>query len=379
MKRIKYICYYPSRDANKPRECVEAATTKIDYIISVCNRIGIAVDIISPSVVSTKSFCLSMGGCTAIGINTLRLFPSFGCHSFALLRGLSRLLTYFCFHCYLKKNIVDDETIIVYHELDYSSFFLKLKKKHNFRLIGEIEEIYQDVHPKSERLGKVEYDFFSACDNYIFSTHLLNRKLNPQGKPFVLVHGIYSGEPSRNVKWEDDDIHIIYAGTFDPIKGGALAAITSAEFLPKGYHVHICGSGKESDKAAVIRAVHETNEKTEAKVTYDGLLKGEDFICFLQKCQIGLSTQNPTAAFNATSFPSKVLTYLANGLQVVSIRIPAVEQSGLGGYLTYYDYQTPEEIAAAIVRCYKTNHVPSKEILQKLDDDFSNNLLSLIL
>lgn len=68
-----------------------------------------------------------------------------------------------------------------------------------------------------------------------------------------------------------------------------------------------------------------------------------------------MSTQDPSAAFNSTSFPSKILVYLANGLKVVSIRIPAIEQSAVVDSLVFYDKQTPEKIAEAILSASKDN------------------------
>ena len=48
---------------------------------------------------------------------------------------------------------------------------------------------------------------------------------------------------------------------------------------------------------------------------------------FIQKCQIGLCTQNIDAAFNTTSFPSKILSYMSNGLEVVGVNIAAIKNS----------------------------------------------------
>ncbi len=59
--------------------------------------------------------------------------------------------------------------------------------------------------------------------------------------------------------------------------------------------------------------------KTKCKITYDGAFYVKKYYEFLQKCHIGLSTQNPYEPFNNSSFPSKVLVYMANGLRVVSV------------------------------------------------------------
>ena len=118
--------------------------------------------------------------------------------------------------------------------------------------------------------------------------------------------------------------------------------------------------------------------RSKAKVSYDGLLSGEDYIRFTQSCDIGLSTQNPDAAFNATSFPSKILSYMANGLRVVSIRIPAIEQSAVGDKLFYYDEQTPQEIAKAILSVDMEKEYDSRTFISGLADQFENQLIELL-
>ena len=62
MDRIKYFCYYDFQDVKKPREGVQAASSKIDYIIEAINRCDIKVDIISKSGISSKGFNLDFGG-----------------------------------------------------------------------------------------------------------------------------------------------------------------------------------------------------------------------------------------------------------------------------------------------------------------------------
>lgn len=377
MKRIKYICYYDETDAKIGRNYVLAATNKLKYIWDVLNRAGYCVDAISVSDCTETKFQYCKGGIYVYpNGNTLRLFPSFGGKK--IIRVLGRYFLRVCFIFWFLLNIKKGEKIIVYHSLGYCKLLTILQRLTSCQYIGEIEEIYQNVTPQKKSVCKAEYDFVESCSSYIFPTHLLGKRLNSKGKPSVLIHGIYAVEQPRKVRWEDDNIHVIYAGTFDPNKGGAAAAAATAAYLPKDYHVHICGFGNESDTKAIIKTIEETNARSEATVTYDGLLKGEDFIVFLQKCHIGLSTQNPDAAFNTTSFPSKVLTYLANGLQVVSIRIPAVEQSGVGRCLSYYDEQTPRMIAEAIQSARESNMADPIVTLKRLDKQFENDMVNML-
>ena len=378
MRRIKYICYYPSQDPYKPRECVEAAVTKIDYIISVLNRSGIGVDIISPAIITKKGFCLSSGGNKQNGENSLRLFPSFGCHGFAPLRGLSRKLTYLCFHRWLKKNIKEGEPIIVYHSLDYCSFFLDLRIKKNFKLIGEVEEIYQDVHPQSKHLSEDEYGFYSVCDSFIFPNTVLDEKVNSQNKSSIVIHGLYKVQPKVANKFDDGLTHVLYAGTFDPVKGGALAAVEAAMYLSESYHLHITGFGSESDSKNVREKVTDITKKAKAQITFHGFISREELTVLMQRCHIGLCTQDPTKKLNLTSFPSKILNYLSNGLIVLSGRNRAIEESAVGDIVHYYEQQTPQEIANAIQAIdIQTGNTGQDRLLQ-LDKTFSERINSLL-
>lgn len=126
------------------------------------------------------------------------------------------------------------------------------------------------------------------------------------------------------------------------------------------------------------RTIAEVSQRSVAKVTYDGLLSGEDYIRFIQSCQIGLSTQNPDAAFNDTSFPSKILSYLANGLHVVSIWIPAIERSKISDLISYYDKQTPQAIAAAIQSVDMTAPYDSRAEIHTLHENFVVQIQSLL-
>ena len=234
---------------------------------------------------------------------------------------------------------------------------------------------------KKKRTRRKENFMFSAASSYIFSTELLNTEVNKDNKPYAICNGTYRAEPSLiNEKIFNDKgkINCVCAGTFDPRKGGAAAAAAAAEFLPENYHIHILGFGNEAETKAMKDLINEIAKKSEASVTYDGLLSGEDYIRFIQSCDIGLSTQNPDAAFNATSFPSKILSYMANGLRVVSIRIPAIEGSAVGNYMYYYDEQTPREIAKAIMSVNTNDGYDGRKIISKLDQSFCCEIKKLL-
>ena len=370
--RIKYFSYYGCNDEANKRNNSPAADTKLDYIISVLNNCGYAVDHISRASSSCNHYIHT--SIEKRGINTLRYFASL--KDSPAFHILNRVFMDFQLFFWCLWHLKYKEQIIVYHSLGYDFIFILLCKLKHLRIIGEIEEIYQDVHVQRRFVAKNEYRFIEICQKYIFPTYLLDTKLNKLRKPSIVVHGVYSTEHIGHNKFNDGKIHVVYGGTLDPNKGGAAAAAAAAEFLPSNFHIHICGFGDASQIKTIITDIM---SRSSAEVTFEGELKDKDYRNFIQRCDIGLSTQNPVASFNSTSFPSKILMYLSNGLNVVSIRIPAIEQSAIANCIAFYDVQNPKTIAEAIILSANTAfESKSKEILEQLNKSFINDLNVLI-
>lgn len=376
MRKIYYLGYYDTLENKaEKRNVVLAATNKMTYIIEALEKCDCAVEVISTAHTSN---CKSYRAKTLrIGANsTLRLFKSTRWGN-KIQRIICVLYLRHQYKKYILNNLTSKDTLIVYHSVDYADFIVKAKKKIGFHLIMEVEEIYADVNGNKKDRTK-EYNVFGAADAYIFPTELLNQKLNTQSKPYAITCGTYKAEPHKRIKFNDGKIHIVYAGTFDPRKGGALAAVGAAEFLNSDYRLHILGFGSQDDKQNLLNEIKRVSKVSSCMLSYDGLLSGEDYICFIQRCDIGLSTQNPSGVYNDTSFPSKILSYMANGLRVVSVKIPAVETSSIGEYMYYYEEQTPKEIAKAIKAVDFSKTYDSRDVLSQLDKQFVQDVCKML-
>lgn len=371
---LKYLSYYDT-DIQKTN-VVLAAVNKLNYIVDSVLKANYSVDIISPSVATKNEKAGGRFEKIKDGV-TLKTFDSLP-NGNAFKRFIRRKHVYAQLKKYLKENLSAGDTIIIYHSLGYYKLYKWLKGKLKVKIILEVEEIYSDVGKTRFVTRDNEVQSFSYADAYIFPTRLLDDVVNVNKKPSVIIHGTYCVEKECGQPFGDGKTHVVYAGTFDPRKGGVQAAAAAAKFLTGKYHVHILGFGSEEDKQNLLKTIEDVSKKTECTVTYDGLKSGEEYIRFIQSCDIGLSTQNPDAAFNATSFPSKILSYMANGLRVVSIRIPAIENSAIGDYMYYYDRQTPEAIAKAIMQVDLNDGYNGREIISKLDKKFTKEIAELI-
>lgn len=375
-KQIYYIGYYDDLSKSVTnRNVVPAATTKMTYICDAINTSDKNVQIVSASS-TIRGWWAGEETRQILPRTCLKLFSSFGAGK-PVKRIFSRWWTKTMMFTYLLRKLKKEDNVIVYHSLGYMGMIRLLKRLIGFRLILEVEEIYGDVMNSTKVVAK-ERKFFECADAYIFPTQLLDESVNMDKKPSVIVHGVYQVEPDVAVPEDDGKIHVVYGGTLDPRKGGAAAAAAAAAYLPDNYRIHILGFGSKAEVEHMKQHVLQCTLPGHAQVTYDGCILGDDYTRFIQQCHIGMSTQNPDAAFNATSFPSKVLIYLGNGLQVVSIRIPAIEKSAVSHVLHYYDEQTPEKIAEAIMKVDLTASFDGHAILKQLDISFRDQIQDIL-
>lgn len=375
MKKIFYMAYYNSTNSSERRNAVLSSVNKMNYICEALENNGYNTEIVSASGATEKKFCKSKK-VKLTDKTTLKLFSSLPRLN-RIVSVIDRVILKTKLFLYMIKNTNKDSIVMVYHSLGYMSLVKRLKKLKGFKLIIEAEEIYGDVIG-DEKTSQKEYDFFKIADGFIFPTELLSEKVNTEKKPEVIIYGTYHIEKELPKLFSDGKIHCVYAGTLDPRKGGAIASAESALFLNENYHIHILGFGNEKEKAETLNTIDSISKKSKAKITYDGLLSGEEYIKFIQSCDIGLSTQNPNGKYNDTSFPSKILSYMANGLRVVSVRIPVVEESGIGKCVYYYDEQKPENIAKAIKSIDFSEEYDSRKTIGVLDKAFICNLKTML-
>lgn len=372
---LYYLTYYqPKSMTDLKLKISPAGQQKSAYLIEKLDNIGKEYTVICLAESDTKD-----GSHRTIEFNMSKHGKFVLWKEFAKPNKVAGKLHYYYRRGQLKQflsGLTSNDTVIAYHSLQTADIFYTYKRKKGFRFVLELEEIYQDVVNCGAKKAAWERKVITAADGYILATEALSKEI-PAGRPYIVVNGTYHSEPERDVCFNDGKVHCVYAGTFDPTKGGAAAA-AAAEFLPENYHVHILGFGTEEQKKQLQELIAAVQKKTKCTLTYDGLKSGEEYIQFLQKCHIGLCTQIPDAKYTETSFPSKVLVYLANGLRVLSVRIPAVENSAVGGILYYYDNQSPQEIANAIMSIPMEEGYNSRQLLNQLDKDCENNLKRLM-
>lgn len=372
---IYYLTHYVPDSESKLRYCISpAGQNKSAYFADILSRSDLDYEIVSwAEVDSDHGFFHSTN--MPLGNNgTHRTFWGFGKPN-GVARRLQRWLRSLqVFHFLL--SLSRNDTVIIYHSYAISWAVHFSKRIRNYKLILELEEIYQDVVSLSPLTRAFETKCISCADSFILSTRGLVNRI-PVSRDYIIVNGNYTVAPKLAEHYDDGKIHCVYAGTFDPTKGGAAAA-AAAEFLPSNYHIHIIGFGTPEQVLQLKERINNVRKKCACELTYDGLLSGDDYAAFLQKCHIGLATQIPDAKYADTSFPSKIISYLTNGLYVLSARFPAVEDCEVSKWISFYDKQTPKSIAEGIMSIDISGYNDLRNQLFILDSKVRRDFLKLV-
>ena len=274
---------------------------------------------------------------------------------------------------FCKKNVDKNDIIIIYHSLYLNKLLKKIKLNIGCKIILVGAELYSSV-TNDKKAKKREIESYSYANAHILISDVLKKEINIE-RPSVILSGNYKpyDDANKNKKFSitDNKIHLVYSGTFDPIKGGVFAAIDAMNYLNDKYVLHILGFG---DFVKVKEHISKSDYRE--SIIFEGTKTGKEFLDFLSKCDIGLSTQNSLADFNNSSFPSKIITYCKCGLSVVSTPSISVTSSPFKSITSFSTSCDPISIADAIKECKSLNN--PIDFLKQIDKDFTSQFVSLL-
>lgn len=376
---MKLICFYDIKKyKEEERVFAPSAATVIDYIAYTLNRLNIQVEIISPAETRKVSGKFPMRSELISDGITLTQGASNGYRN-KILRIISKIQSRLWLVKYLLKNTKKNEVVffwdspVLYEPL---IIFRKLDKK-NVKILYFASEIFQEVLPLGRLKRKMEWKLFEDVDMFLVSTEMLDKKINHTGKKSVLLHGTYRLTHEYNSKFNDGKIHVLYAGIINKTKGSG-KAVEIASYLPEKFHINIIGYGKKEDIDILNASIEKSNSVNPCKITYDGTLFGEEYNRYLQKCDIGICSQNINAKYNESSFPSKILSYLSNGLRVVSVDIKAIHSSEIGDLLYYTKTDSAKDFAKTIINIDMNIPYNSRKAIENLDKKFMTELSEML-
>lgn len=379
MINIHYISFYGEADNDRNLNIVPASITKAYYIISALKRAGLKVTVFSTAGTKNRFRCHYKRYKVQIDKDEKIIYMDIFGSKYKIIRGLALLWTWLQLFIYLVFNVKTGEKVIVYHSCSYkySILFARLFKR--FHLIFEVEEIYNASLGKGKDAQRKEIQYLKNADAYILVNDLMAERCCFGDKPFIVSYGSYSIPRIKSNYFEDEYIHMVYAGIIEKKKLGAFIAVESAQYLTDKYKLHVLGFGRQEHIEELKKLIIEINDETgRESVVYHGSVYGNEYSQFLNKCHIGLSTHTMEGDFVDLTFPSKLLVYIAHDVIPVCSRIPCVENSGVANSVVFYNENTPHAVAEAVMTIDINMKRNISDILIQLDKDFVKELRELL-
>lgn len=141
-------------------------------------------------------------------------------------------------------------------------------------------------------------------------------------------------------------LRLVFSGSLRPDKG-VLRAIRLIGRCPKDFELIIAGRGGDKDLVELENVIGSLDWDVQNRIHFVGELPINELNYVLYHCDVGLCTQDADAAYSASSFPSKIITYLTSGLTVLAPSIEAINGSCFAPIVKVYE--NDEELFEMVV------------------------------
>lgn len=379
-KLIKYVAFYDETAVNSDRYRSIAACKKIEYILDVCHRKNIQVNLVSTSwKVRGDSVKFVPIEYRKVSSSLLIKFLPSIFFPFRCGQAIAGFLSQFFLFYELMFNTSRNDIVMAYHSTSYSVPLLLSRFVIGYKLVLEVEEIYTLVWGGSRFAKFLERYCLEQADSYIFATKKLSDLVRLGSAQSILLHGDYRRSAHNSLKDSKGEISLIYAGSIEKVRCGAFISLDVIAHLPINFRLSIIGTGLDEDLDELRLKILNINSSLNRQAClYCGVKSGYELDQFVSGHHIGLNPQ-VGGAYMDSAFPSKIISYLSCGLSVVSSPIQSVIDSDVSGHVIFSSDDTPLSLSKAVLSA--TSSLASSGIgdfIENLDDKFGNNFQSEI-
>lgn len=374
-KKVTYLGHYDLlRNGKQERVYSLAGARKIDFVCDELVQLGFDVNLVSAAYSNLNGHGKVSGTTERIrdGI-TLILAPSNKATN--KLERIKRVLgARLWLFCYLLRNCKKDDCVVVYHNYADALAIVLAQKIKGFKLILQIEEQYSMVwklSPFQKWREKLLLEY--GKENALVVSELLAERLkitNP-----IVSYGnyrVYEGQiPSKR---SNENIVLVFTGMIETVRNGAFLSIECMKYLPSNYTLYLSGPVSKGTEEQFYTSIDNVNQGCGREAcVYKGMLGDSEYENLLLSADIALNPQRE-GSFGDFVFPSKILTYMSYGLQVVSTKGRSIVESELAGCIAFAEDFTAESVANTIQRVANSPLTDYRDVLNKLEMDFRRKL-----
>ena len=206
------------------------------------------------------------------------------------------------------------------------------------------------------RLGKkIDRSIINFCvkrlDSYALLSPYMREKLPINGKPWVLMEGIYDTTAKPEIIQKNKERVVFYGGSLSR-RYGILELLEAFRKIDKeNYRLWICGDGDGRDD--VVRIAQE-----DVRVQYLGIVNHQQVLEMQQQATVLINPRSSSGEYTKYSFPSKTMEYLASGTPTIMCHLPAIPQE----YDEYLYYITDESAEGIRNKLLEVCEKPQQEL-----------------
>ena len=161
--------------------------------------------------------------------------------------------------------------------------------------------------------AKIVYRIMDWCGSYVFLTPFMNEKLNPKGKPWIVMEGLCDVKVTP-AKCRQRDHSIIFAGEIDE-QNGVINLVQAYKLWGNtDYDLYFYGSGEAMEK---LEKEADGNEH----IHIMGVVLNRELLKIMDKASLLVNPRPIHQDFVRYSFPSKVMEYMNTGTYHASSRL----------------------------------------------------------
>lgn len=213
--------------------------------------------------------------------------------------------------------------------------------------VGVVTDIYGLMAGKKGILmglaSKLNSCYVSAFDKYVLLTEQMNEKVNPYGKPYIVMEALCDNSLSTKIEDNIKKNHprtVIYAGGIHEKYGLKMLAEGFIEANVKDAKLVYYGSGPYVEEYKTLCAKNPNLE-------YRGVATNDVVMTEELKATLLVNPRFTTEELTKYSFPSKNMEYMASGTPLLTTKLPGMPEE-YNKYVFLFKEETVEGYADAI-------------------------------
>lgn len=345
-----HICYVSSFCDPKEFDNALSGGQEVNYAIQKFNRLlleGLIANEATVSAISSPDVILSRDSkkkrCSDSKFH-IKYTTDLGR---GMLRLCSKCLSAFFYVLFEPKN-----TVVLMDVLKISGGVgaLLAAKIRGFYTCGIVTDLpeYQEVC-NNRRMCAINNWLIDRQKSYVLLTEAMNEKINPTGKPYVIVEG-FADSAMHNVQnpsMDYEEKKVMYAGSLQKKYGIEQLAQAFIKVRQENEVLEIFGAGDYEDELVELARQY-TFVRFQGKKSNVEVLEAE------QQAYLLVNPRTAEGEYTKYSFPSKTLEYMASGVPVLMHKLPGIPEE-YDEYLFYFSGATDEAIATSLRQVLDTN------------------------